>query len=40
MAWCDNHWDGISLARDVQDTDLAEDALTYGIVKGLKSAPL
>lgn len=28
MAWCDDHWDQIALARDVQDTDLAEEDLT------------
>lgn len=28
MAWCDDHWDQIALARDVQDTDLAEETIT------------
>lgn len=28
MAWCEDHWDQIALARDVQDTDLAEEDMT------------
>ena len=31
MAWCEDHWDQITLARDVQDTDLAEDTLTMNM---------
>lgn len=31
MAWCEDHWDEIALARDVQDTDLAEETMTIGM---------
>lgn len=31
MAWCEDHWDEIALARDTQDTDLAEETITMGM---------